>query len=250
MTVKSSANSVILILFAISDNLSAENSKLSADSWNRGNHLFGCMVSTSSHRNVRRLFVSIIPSHCIGWHSCRLLSEENFHHTSHMIFIKLGKYLETLNVCNLGAILFTYSHICLDVPFFFRSDDHDRRSLEPRSQVFRQVQVSTCLLYLSFVFVFCICLLYLLFVFVQVQARTSRLSFALVCWQYQKCKSVELGDLPCENKCGINPSMFHLEWRSPEPKSEILSIWNYSIPVINSLNLSNLCGSPRYTAVV
>ena len=43
MTVNSSANSVILILFAFSDNLSAENSKLSADSWNRGNHLFGCM---------------------------------------------------------------------------------------------------------------------------------------------------------------------------------------------------------------
>ena len=44
MAVNSSANSVILILFAFSDNLSAENSKLSADSWNRGNHLFGCMV--------------------------------------------------------------------------------------------------------------------------------------------------------------------------------------------------------------
>ena len=43
MTVKSYANSVILILFAISDNLSAENSKLSADSWNRGNHLLGCV---------------------------------------------------------------------------------------------------------------------------------------------------------------------------------------------------------------
>ena len=43
MAVNSSANSVILILFAFSDNLSAENSKLSADSWNRGNHLFGCM---------------------------------------------------------------------------------------------------------------------------------------------------------------------------------------------------------------
>ena len=39
MTVKSSANSVILILFAIS------NSKLSADSWNRGNHLLGCMLT-------------------------------------------------------------------------------------------------------------------------------------------------------------------------------------------------------------
>ena len=36
--------SLVLILFAISDNLSAENSKLSADSWNRGNHLLGCMI--------------------------------------------------------------------------------------------------------------------------------------------------------------------------------------------------------------
>ena len=44
MTVNSSANSVILILFAFSDNLSAENSKLSADSCNRRNHLFGCMT--------------------------------------------------------------------------------------------------------------------------------------------------------------------------------------------------------------
>ena len=43
MTVKSSANSVILILFAFSDNLSAENSKLSADSCNCGNHLLGYM---------------------------------------------------------------------------------------------------------------------------------------------------------------------------------------------------------------
>ena len=43
MAVNSSANSVILVLFAFSDNLSAENSKLSAESWNRGNHLLGCM---------------------------------------------------------------------------------------------------------------------------------------------------------------------------------------------------------------
>ena len=43
MTVNSSANSVILILFAFSDNLSAENSKLSAESWHRGHHLLGCM---------------------------------------------------------------------------------------------------------------------------------------------------------------------------------------------------------------
>ena len=51
MTVNSSANSVILILFAFSDNLSAENSKLSAESWNRGHHLLGCMLTT-----VRILF--------------------------------------------------------------------------------------------------------------------------------------------------------------------------------------------------
>ena len=45
MTVNTSANSVILILlFAFLDNLSAENSKLSADFCNRGNHLLGCMI--------------------------------------------------------------------------------------------------------------------------------------------------------------------------------------------------------------
>ena len=43
MTVNSSENSVILILFAFSDNLSAENSKLSAESWHRGHHLLGCI---------------------------------------------------------------------------------------------------------------------------------------------------------------------------------------------------------------
>ena len=55
MTVKSSANSVILILFAISDNLSAENSKLSADSWNRGNHLFGCMRTALRYFLIRKV---------------------------------------------------------------------------------------------------------------------------------------------------------------------------------------------------
>ena len=54
MTVKSYANSVILILFAISDNLSAENSKLSADSWNRGNNLLGCMVGTNASLGAAR----------------------------------------------------------------------------------------------------------------------------------------------------------------------------------------------------
>ena len=42
MAVNSSANSVILILFAFSDNLSAENSKLSADS---AIQLLECMVT-------------------------------------------------------------------------------------------------------------------------------------------------------------------------------------------------------------
>ena len=60
MTVKSSANSVILILFAISDNLSAENSKLSADSWNRGNHLLGCMSSVSAHPKMTNTILEIL----------------------------------------------------------------------------------------------------------------------------------------------------------------------------------------------
>ena len=44
MTVNSSANSVVLIVFAFSDNLSAENSKLSADSGIHGIHFLGCMM--------------------------------------------------------------------------------------------------------------------------------------------------------------------------------------------------------------
>ena len=43
MTVNSSANSVILILFAFLDNLSAENSKLSAVSGHPGHSLLGNM---------------------------------------------------------------------------------------------------------------------------------------------------------------------------------------------------------------
>ena len=43
MTVNSSANSIILILFAFSDNLSAENSKLSAESGLCGLSLLGSM---------------------------------------------------------------------------------------------------------------------------------------------------------------------------------------------------------------
>ena len=64
MAVNSSANSVILILFAFSDNLSAENSKLSADSWNRGNHLFGCMTGTGGcHCHARSFRHLYLPPH-------------------------------------------------------------------------------------------------------------------------------------------------------------------------------------------
>ena len=52
--------SVILILFAFSDNLSAENSKLSADSWNRGNHLLGCMSSVSAHPKMTNTILEIL----------------------------------------------------------------------------------------------------------------------------------------------------------------------------------------------
>ena len=44
MTVNSSASSVILILFAFSDNLSAENSKLSAESRLQRLQLLECMA--------------------------------------------------------------------------------------------------------------------------------------------------------------------------------------------------------------
>ena len=47
MTVDSSANSVIFILFAFSDNLSAENSKLSAESGLSGLSLLGNMAPAS-----------------------------------------------------------------------------------------------------------------------------------------------------------------------------------------------------------
>ena len=45
MTINSSANSVILILFAFSDNLSAENSKSSADFYIQRIQLLECMVT-------------------------------------------------------------------------------------------------------------------------------------------------------------------------------------------------------------
>ena len=47
MTVNSSANSIILILFAFSDSLSAENSNLSAESGLRGLSLLESMIKTA-----------------------------------------------------------------------------------------------------------------------------------------------------------------------------------------------------------
>ena len=58
MTVNSSANSVILILFAFSDNLSAKNSKLPAESWHRGHHLLGSMVLGHQNRGGQSSNVS------------------------------------------------------------------------------------------------------------------------------------------------------------------------------------------------
>ena len=49
MTVNSSANSVILILFAFSDNLSAENSKSSADFCIQLIQLLECMILCLYH---------------------------------------------------------------------------------------------------------------------------------------------------------------------------------------------------------
>ena len=49
MTVNSSANSVVVIVFAFSDNLSAENSKLSADSGIHGIQRFGCMYTMNPY---------------------------------------------------------------------------------------------------------------------------------------------------------------------------------------------------------
>ena len=60
MTVKNSANSEILILFAFSYDLSAENSKFSADSRHRGNHLYGCMPQTFLNGDIGYLFFLIL----------------------------------------------------------------------------------------------------------------------------------------------------------------------------------------------
>ena len=52
MTVNSSANSVFVIVFAFSDNLSAENSKLSVDCGSRGNQLFRMYAVKPYHSSV------------------------------------------------------------------------------------------------------------------------------------------------------------------------------------------------------
>ena len=80
MAVNSSANSVILILFAFSDNLSAENSKLSADSWNRGNHLLGCMLPLlvypfSGINYQKSNQILILRHHFYSYHILEILAE-------------------------------------------------------------------------------------------------------------------------------------------------------------------------------
>ena len=50
MTVNSSANSVILIVFAFSDNLSAENSKSSADFYIQRIQLLECMIGSIENK--------------------------------------------------------------------------------------------------------------------------------------------------------------------------------------------------------
>ena len=49
-----------LTVFAFSDNLSAENSKFSADSRHRGNHLYGCMPQTFLNGDIGYLFFLIL----------------------------------------------------------------------------------------------------------------------------------------------------------------------------------------------
>ena len=66
MTINCSANSLILILFAFSDNLSAENSKLS---WHRGHHPLGCM-KVSFTKSKYCSFTAELQTR-EGWHMCR-----------------------------------------------------------------------------------------------------------------------------------------------------------------------------------
>ena len=66
MTVNSSANSVILILFVFSDNLSAENSKLSAESGLPGLSLLGSMLSSFLGKDCPH-DISVKLALCITW---------------------------------------------------------------------------------------------------------------------------------------------------------------------------------------
>ena len=63
MTVNSSANSVILILFAFSDNLSAENSKSSADFCIQRIQLLECILYAPNRKLNLHLFCAVALLH-------------------------------------------------------------------------------------------------------------------------------------------------------------------------------------------
>ena len=85
MTVNSSANSVILILFAFSDNLSAENSKLSAESWHRGHHLLVCMCVILIRNKTT--FSALI----LGFKPKKLVGGDGFHPTVILYVLDLSE---------------------------------------------------------------------------------------------------------------------------------------------------------------
>ena len=66
MTVNSSANSVILILFVFSDNLSAENHKLSAESGQPGLSLLVCMQWRSNFGSVYKCEAPTLTKRILG----------------------------------------------------------------------------------------------------------------------------------------------------------------------------------------
>ena len=97
MTVNSSANSVILILFAFSDNLSAEKSKSSADSCNRGNHLFGNMVLSSFDLTFPHPHSGSLPERL--WHPSLYLWRERRQFAIWLCFSRMWNVLKRFLVC-------------------------------------------------------------------------------------------------------------------------------------------------------
>ena len=67
MTVNSSANSVILILFVFSDNLSAENSKLSAESGLPGLSLLGSMYILYMYPKQKTIVLHLLRKEAHNW---------------------------------------------------------------------------------------------------------------------------------------------------------------------------------------